>query len=112
EMLTGSSTPISSQYHQVKAGGDIAALFGLCKALIEADDKAKEQGARPVLDHAFIKRHTHGFDAFAAAVRGYEWWELEERSGLTRSALEAAATVYGDAEKVLGVYGMGLTQHR
>src|SRR6185503_10291624 len=26
EMLTGASTPISSQYHQVKAGGDIAAL--------------------------------------------------------------------------------------
>src|SRR5436190_2764757 len=94
EMLTGASTPISSQYHQVKAGGDVAALLGLCKALIEADDKAKEQGARPVLDRAFIKQHTHGFDAFAAAVRGYDWSELEERSGLSRSALEAAATVY------------------
>ena len=53
EMLTGASTPISSQYHQVKAGGDIAALLGLCKALIEADDIAKRQGGRPVLDHAF-----------------------------------------------------------
>jgi molybdopterin-dependent oxidoreductase alpha subunit len=112
EMLTGSSTPISSQYHQVKAGGDIAALLGLCKALIEADGQARQQGGRPVLDHAFLKQHTHGFDAFAAAVRGYDWWELEERSGLTRSALEAAATVYAHAEKVIGIYGMGLTQHR
>ena len=112
EMLTGASTPISSQYHQVKAGGDIAALLGLCKALIEADDIAKRQGGRPVLDHAFIKQHTHGFDAFAAAVRGYDWSALEERSGLSRSALEAAATVYAQAEKVLGIYGMGLTQHR
>ena len=112
EMLTGASTPISSQYHQVKAGGDIAALLGLCKALIEADDIAKRRGGRPVLDHAFIKQHTHGFDAFAAAVRGYDWSELEERSGLSRSALEAAATVYAQAEKVLGIYGMGLTQHR
>ena len=112
EMLTGASTPISSQYHQVKAGGDIAALLGVCKALIEADDQAKRQGGRPVLDRAFIKQHTHGFDRFAAAVRGYDWPELEKRSGLTRGALEAAATVYAHAEKVIGIYGMGLTQHR
>jgi molybdopterin-dependent oxidoreductase alpha subunit len=112
EMLTGASTPISSQYHQVKAGGDIAALLGLCKALIEADDIANREGARPVLDRAFIEQHTHGFDALADAVRGYNWSELEARSGLSRSALEAAATVYAQAEKVIGIYGMGLTQHR
>ena len=112
EMLTGASTPISSQYHQVKAGGDIAALLGLCKALIEADDIAKRQGGRPVLDRAFIEQHTHGFEALAAAVRGYDWSELEARSGLSRSALEAAATVYAQAENVIGIYGMGLTQHR
>ena len=31
---------------------------------------------------------------------------------LSRSALEAAATVYAHAERVIGIYGMGLTQHR
>ena len=31
QMLTGSSTKISSQYHQLKAGGDIAAIMGMCK---------------------------------------------------------------------------------
>ena len=40
EMLTGKETPISSQYMQVKNGGDIAALFGICKAVIEMDDAA------------------------------------------------------------------------
>jgi molybdopterin-dependent oxidoreductase alpha subunit len=45
-------------------------------------------------------------------VRGYEWPELEQWSGLTRIALEAAATVYARADKVIGIYGMGLTQHR
>ncbi|MGH6982104.1 MAG: molybdopterin dinucleotide binding domain-containing protein, partial [Stellaceae bacterium] len=33
-------------------------------------------------------------------------------SGLPRSAMEAAATVYAHAERVIGIYGMGLTQHR
>src|SRR3979411_3357560 len=48
EMLTGPSAPTSSQSHEVKAGGDIAALLGLCKALIEPDGIAKRQGGWPV----------------------------------------------------------------
>ncbi|KHK87219.1 hypothetical protein LK12_23465, partial [Novosphingobium malaysiense] len=31
EMLTGHGTEISCQYHQVKPGGDIAAIMGMCK---------------------------------------------------------------------------------
>lgn len=56
EMLTGSETPISTQYHQVRAGGDTAALVGLCKAVIEADDAAAKQGIEPALDKDFIAR--------------------------------------------------------
>ncbi|MDF2687995.1 MAG: formate dehydrogenase [Microvirga sp.] len=112
EMLTGSETRISSQYHQVKIGGDIAALMGLAKILIEADDKAQATGAKPVLDHAFIAEHTHGFEEFAQAARQAQWPELERRSGLSRSTLEAAATAYARANAVIGIYGMGLTQHK
>lgn len=60
EMLTQHETAISTQYHQVKAGGDTAALMGLCKAVLEADDAAAKQGKEPVLDQAFITEHTHG----------------------------------------------------
>src|SRR5262249_28097563 len=35
----------------------------------------------------------------------------QQASGLPRAALEEAAQVYVEAEKVIGVYGMGLTQH-
>jgi molybdopterin-dependent oxidoreductase alpha subunit len=49
EMLTGSETRISSQYHQVKIGGDIAALMGMAKSLIEADDRAREVGGKPMV---------------------------------------------------------------
>ncbi|MFD0938038.1 molybdopterin dinucleotide binding domain-containing protein, partial [Methylobacterium trifolii] len=34
------------------------------------------------------------------------------RSGLTRADLEAAAAAYAKARSTIGIYGMGLTQHR
>jgi molybdopterin-dependent oxidoreductase alpha subunit len=112
EMLTGSETRISSQYHQVKAGGDVAAIMGMAKALIEADDRARADGRPAVLDHGFIAEHTHGFEEFAQAARRYSWFDLERESGLPREALEAAAAEYARAHAVIAVYGMGLTQHR
>ena len=67
--------------------------------------------AQPVLDWEFIREHTHGFETFADAVRAADWAALERRSGLTRNAMEAAALVYSRANAVIGIYGMGLTQH-
>ncbi|WP_449410065.1 FdhF/YdeP family oxidoreductase [Methylobacterium komagatae] len=112
EMLTRSSTRISTQYHQVKAGGDLAAMTGMCKALFAADRHARAAGRPAVLDHAFIAEHTHGLEAFEQFCDEQEWPALERRSGLSRTALESAASVYARAKKVIGVYGMGLTQHR
>lgn len=102
EMLTPREVKISTQYHQVKAGGDLAALSGVCKWLIEADK----------VDHAFLQQHTHGFEEFAQRMRALGWEEIEQVSGLPRSALEAAAQAYARARRVIAIYGMGLTQHR
>jgi len=106
QMLTGSSTKISSQYHQVKAGGDIAAIMGMCKVLIEMDDRSRAEGRTPVLDHDFIQEHVHGFEDFARDARNYSWEHLERQSGMVRAAFEAAAGVYARAERVIAVYGM------
>ncbi|WBU30275.1 FdhF/YdeP family oxidoreductase [Rhodopseudomonas palustris] len=110
EMLTGRETRISSQYHQVKAGGDVAVLIGLCKHVFARDDEARREGRR-VLDVDFIEAHTHGLDEFEAKVRAISWDEIERESGLSREAIESAGDVYVKAERVIGVYGMGLTQH-
>ncbi|GAA3798911.1 FdhF/YdeP family oxidoreductase [Qipengyuania pelagi] len=110
-MMTGKETIISDQYHQVKSGGDVAALLGLCKVVVEADDKAQKAGAREVIDHEFIAQHTTGFDDFIACCRDARWADIEQASGLTEAALRDAAQVYIEAEKVIGVYGMGFTQH-
>ena len=112
EMVSGDETVISTQYHQVKPGGDTAAIMGICKALIASDDAAQAAGAARVLDVAFLDEHTHGFDAFAAAVRACAWRDIERESGLQQAALEQAAAEYANAEAVIGVFGMGLTQHR
>jgi molybdopterin-dependent oxidoreductase alpha subunit len=111
EMLHPGGTPISSQYHQVKIGGDIAALIGICKAVLALDDAALAAGAARVLDVDFIKEHTHGFDEFFAYLRESKWDELCHHAGLTQAALEDAAAVYARAKAVIGIYGMGLTQH-
>jgi len=110
EMLTGQETAISSQYHQVKVGGDIAVLIGMCKHVFACDDAARREGRR-VLDVDFIQAHTNGLEEFEAKVRATTWDEIEAVSGLTRAAIEGAAQVYVEAERVIGVYGMGLTQH-
>ena len=110
-MLTGKETVISDQYHQLKAGGDVAAILGLCKYVVEADDAATAAGLPEVIDHAFIEQHTTGIDEFIASCRGAIWADIERESGLTEAALRAAGDVYIAAKKVIGVYGMGLTQH-
>ena len=111
EMLARKDTRISSQYHQVKAGGDLAAITGVCKAVLELDDVARKQSNQPVLDHAFIAEHTHGFEEFAQWLREQDWDELERHSSLHRAALEATAHTYAQAKATMAIYGMGLTQH-
>ncbi|NVE21366.1 FdhF/YdeP family oxidoreductase [Burkholderia glumae] len=112
EMLTPGDTQISTQYHQLRIGGDGAALAGLCKAVIAADDAALAAGAPRVLDVAFIEAHTRGFDAFAQQMRETGWDAIERESGLARADLERAAALYARANAVIVHYGMGITQHR
>ncbi|MCP3728184.1 FdhF/YdeP family oxidoreductase [Paraburkholderia sp. CNPSo 3272] len=112
DMLLPGDTKISTQYHQLRPGGDSAALAGMCKTVIAADDEARTRGAPPMLDLDFIREHTVGFEDFAAYVRSVQWEEIERESGLPRAAIEAAAREYMQANAVIAHYGMGLTQHR
>src|SRR5206468_1798597 len=93
QMLTGNATEISCQYHQVKAGGDIAALLGMCKHVLAADEASWAENHRHVLDLDFIQSHTTGFEQFAKKIETTTWEEIERESGLPRSSLEQAAQV-------------------
>jgi molybdopterin-dependent oxidoreductase alpha subunit len=113
QMLTLSETTISTQYHQLSPGGDLAAIVGLCKALIASNDSAQRSHQREcLLDVDFIEEHTSGYDAFERAVSGFKWSDIENCAGLRREEIEAAADVYAHSNAVIACYGMGLTQHR
>ncbi|THD78251.1 MAG: FdhF/YdeP family oxidoreductase [Phenylobacterium sp.] len=111
QMLSGQATPISSEYHQLRAGGDIAVITGLCKWLIEEDDRQRAAGGVGPIDHAFIAELTHGYDAFAAFCRATSWADIERESGLAADDIRHAAATYAGSTAAMAVYGMGITQH-
>ena len=112
EMATFSETRIASEYCQIRIGGDVAALKGVMKLVLEAHDEALRNGQEPMLDLDFITRHTHGFEAFVDDLRQTTWEDIVRVGGLPREQLERVAAVYMRARAVIGVYGMGITQHR
>jgi len=107
EMATFNATPIASTYFQVRVGADAAALKGIMKAVIEMDDSAHN-----VLDHEFIKAHTHGFAEFAADLRQTAWPKIEAVSGLSPDILRGVAAAYVKSNATIVTYGMGITQHQ
>src|SRR6201998_2960974 len=63
EMATLTSTPISSRLYQVRVGGDVAAIKGIMKVLVEEDEAAHASGRAEMLDWEFIRDHTIGIEA-------------------------------------------------
>jgi len=112
EMATLGSTPISSHYVQIRIGGDLAFVKGLCKCVLEADAEAARNGLDPVIDSVFIAEHTTGADAFMRDVLDEDWSLIEQESGLSKAQIEAVARQYMAAERVIACWGMGITQHQ
>jgi molybdopterin-dependent oxidoreductase alpha subunit len=110
EMLTPKSTQISDLYLQVKAGGDIAAIMGMIKHVIAAEEERWAKHKHHVLDVDFIEQHTTGFEEVKAKAEATSWEEIERETGLTRTGIEEAAEIYINADRVICIYGMGLTQ--
>lgn len=110
EMLTPKATQISSLYLQVKVGGDIAAIMGMIKHILAAEEKKWAEEKLHVLDVDFIAQHTTGFEEVKAKVEQTSWAEIEREAGLARADIEQAADVYINSHRTIAIYGMGLTQ--
>ncbi|MHB8285258.1 MAG: FdhF/YdeP family oxidoreductase [Caulobacteraceae bacterium] len=112
EMATFSSTPIASDYLQLKVGGDVAALKGVMKGVLALDAASLAEGGPGTIDRAFIAEHTNGFQDLVVDLDATNWSDIETMSGLTQAQLEHAADIYCKAKSVIVCYGMGVTQHR
>ncbi|WP_045738464.1 FdhF/YdeP family oxidoreductase [Xanthomonas sp. MUS 060] len=112
EMLYNGSTRIASDYFQLKIGGDLAAVKGIIKYVLERDAEAARAGQPRLLDVAFITQHTANFDAFAAEVIAEPWHVIVEESGLSEVELRHAGEIYLKSERLIACWGMGITQHK
>lgn len=113
EMLTLRSTPLASNYYQVRVGGDVALIKGVIKALLQLHNKSLAQhGHSTVFDLDFIHAHTIGFEELCADIQAVEWAVLEQKSGINRAQMQEIAALYAQAERAIICYGMGITQHR
>src|SRR5690606_12038023 len=112
EMARRGSTKIASDYFQLKIGGDLAAVKGMVKHVLERNAEAIAKGEAPLLDQAFIAAHTVDFDAFAADVLAEPWDTIVTESGLDEAELRRAGDIYLRSQCVIACWGMGITQHK
>ena len=92
-------------------GGDMAAMRGIAKFLLQWEREAQAAGEATVFDHAFIAEHTQGLEAYLALLDASPWDTLVQQSGLNLQEIEQAARMYRRAEQVIICWAMGITQH-
>ncbi len=112
ELLTPKSGRISSRYLQPNLGGDMAAVRGMVKALLETHRQQLAAGQPGLFDDAFIQAHTQGVEDYLAVVDATSWQHILRQSGLTEQQLREAADIYRRAERVICTWAMGVTQHK
>ncbi len=111
EMLSNGSKPLNTAFFRPALSGDMAALRGIAKFLLQWHREALAQGKPALFDLAFIAEHTHGVDDYLALLDASSWESLVEQSGLSLDELQHAALLYRRAERVIICWAMGITQH-
>jgi formate dehydrogenase (NADP+) alpha subunit len=86
---------------QLRPGTNEALLNGMLNFIIEED----------LLDKAFIKDRTEGYEEMAVAVKKYTPRYVEEITGVSAENICRAARLYAEADKATIIYTMGVTQH-
>jgi assimilatory nitrate reductase catalytic subunit len=85
----------------VKPGRDVALFNGILNLMIEHD----------WLDHAFIERHTNGFDPLAEHVRQWTPKRTAEVTGIAEKTIRQAAEWWGMAKTSFLLHARGIEHH-
>jgi molybdopterin-dependent oxidoreductase alpha subunit len=104
--LLGEGARLADLWLQPRINGDLALFKGLMKEMLAAEDAAPGT----VFDHAFIREHTHGFEALVADLRATGWDAIMEDSGVPREQIAAAAAIAIRSRGTICCWAMGLTQ--
>jgi molybdopterin-dependent oxidoreductase alpha subunit len=100
-MIMG-GTEIASLYLQPNIGGDIALFKGIAKHLIQNDETAPE----------FISKYCDNYEDFKKDITATSWEEIETNSGVDRAQIKEVGDMYGQANKAVFAWGMGMTHHQ
>jgi ferredoxin-nitrate reductase len=84
----------------IKPGTDIDLLNGIAHLLHRWGK----------IDTAFIDECTQNFPAFASAIAHYPPEVVAQRCGISQKDLETAARYWGDSQRVLSMWSMGVNQ--
>ena len=104
--MLGRPSEVSSDFLQIKVGGDLA-LFQAFGHLLLA---AEEQNPGTVIDADFIASATDGFEAYKAARARLDWEATEEATGLTRAQITEIAGLLIASKATIFCWALGLTQ--
>lgn len=104
--LLGEGAKLADVWLQPRINGDLALFKGIMKAMLVFED------ANPgtVIDHDFIRSHTHGYDAVVADLRTASWTDIVESCGVDRKQIEAVAELAARSRATIACWAMGLTQ--
>jgi len=117
-MAFNRGTSIATHYLQPLIAGDFALLWGMMKAVFEAEadgvtlPNGKTLPAGQALDKAFLEKHTEGIEDLRRAVAGMPWETLAGQSGMSEKEMREAAGHYLQAESAIACWAMGLTQNK
>ena len=85
----------------IDVGSDISLANAIGREIIEAG----------LVNEAFIKRATTGFDAYAAAVRPYTLERAEHDTGVPAALIRRLAHDYARADRAQICWTLGITEH-
>ena len=106
--LLGHGQALADLYLPVRVNGDVAAIKGILKELLERERDGRTSG----IDHEFIQAYTEGFEALRVDTEAASWDEIIEESGLSRAEINAAAEMYANSKKTICGWCLGVTQQR
>jgi formate dehydrogenase alpha subunit len=94
-------TECADLFLQIKPGSNVALINGMMHILIQ----------KGLIDEAFIQERTEGFEDVKRKVLEYPPERVRELTGISPELLERAAVMYGEADRSMIFYAMGVTQH-